>query len=860
MRLLALALLAALAVAPTRAQRAPSPETPTYVDGEGVFRWSDTGEEVALFGVNYSTPFAYGYRAHGYVGVDRKEAIDRDVAHLARLGLDAFRVHVWDREISTADGDLVENEHLDLLDYLVARLAERGIKTLLTPIAWWGAGYPEPNPDTDGFSDHYSKGESSVDPDARRAQVRYLGQFVRHVNPYRGQSYADDPEVIAFEIFNEPSYGGGPDEITAWVNTLAAAMREGGVQKPIFFNISEGYSDASGRAVCAADVQGVSSQWYPTGLVRNRTLGGNPLPNVDRFPLPFADFPDCRDKARMVYEFDGADVHAPILYPAMARAFRGAGFQWATQFAYDALAIAYSNTDYQTHFLNLAYTPQKAVAFLIAGEVFRQTPRGATYGTYPESETFGPFRVSFEDATSEMVTDTAFVYAAPTATAPPRPEALRHVAGVGSSPVAQYEGTGAYFLDRLADGAWRLEVYPDAVEVEDPYTRGSLDRAVVRLVWAERAMTLDLPDLGAGFAVAPRDAGNDHQPRVSGRTFTVRPGVYVVTRAGVDAAAHPARAAFGTGTVGEFYAPPATGGPMVVRHTPPAEVVAGQSFAVEATVVAESAVDSVAVTFRRMGDWRSTRRSLLEPTGPFTYAADVEVADGGTGLGEYVLTVYAGGEARTFPDDMDGVPFAWDYTGTDWWRVPVVAPDASLVLFDGRQNLDDLLIPTPWRYVPFQTGWVSGSEPGRLAARAVVASFEREPHHFTLRSVVPETQRARLGDVGEGAVLRVDVRGVEGGGPLDLALVMRDGTAWGTTVDLPADWATVEVPVASLRPVPLYLLPRPYPQFLPYRFDSDAHGAAPDLAQLDGLQFALDGPAGADGPRGFEVERVTLAW
>ncbi len=842
-----------------RAQRAPSPESPTYVDGEGVFRWSDTGAEVALFGVNYATPFAYGYRAHGALDVDRKQAIDRDVAHLARLGLDAFRVHVWDREVSTADGTLVENDHLDLLDYLLARLSERGIKTLLTPIAWWGAGYPEPDPGTDGFSDHYSKAEMSVDPEARRAQMRYLRQFVQHVNPYRGRSYAEDPDVIAFEVINEPTYGGGPDEITEWVNALVGAMREGGVTKPIFFNISEGYWDAQGQAVCAADVQGVSAQWYPTGLVRNRALGGNPLPNVDRYPLPFADFPACRDKARMVYEFDGADVRAPILYPAMARAFRGGGFQWATQFAYDALAVAYSNTDYQTHFLNLVYTPRKAVAFLIAGEVFRRTPRGTTYGTYPESATFGPFRVSFEDGLSEMVTDTAFYHAASTSTTPPDAAALRHVAGVRSSPVVAYEGTGAYFLDRLVDGAWRLEVYPDAVEVEDPYSRGSLDRAVVRLVWAERAMTIRLPDLGAVFSVAPRNDGNGHRPSVDGQTFAVRPGVYVVTRAGVDAAPYAADAAFRSGTIGDYYAPPATGGPLRLRHTPPTEAVAGRSFLLEATVVADVPVDSAAVLLRRHGDWRSTRRVRLEPTGPFTYAAEVDAPDA-TGLAEYVVTVYRNGEARTFPDDLEGTPFAWDYAGTAWWRVPLVAPDAPLVLFDAQENLDDLLIPTPFQYVPFQTGWVAGSEPGRLAVRAEVASFEPAPHHLALRSVLPETQRTRLDEVGDGATLHLTARATTGtAGPLDVALVLRDGSAWGTTVDLGEEWSEIEIPVAALRPVPLYLLPRPYPQFLPYRFEAPAPGATPDLADLDGLQVALDG-AVSTAARGFEVERVTLSW
>ena len=54
-----------------------------YIDGNGVMRWSDTHEEASFFGVNYTLPFAHAYRALGYLGLDRKAAIDKDVYHLS---------------------------------------------------------------------------------------------------------------------------------------------------------------------------------------------------------------------------------------------------------------------------------------------------------------------------------------------------------------------------------------------------------------------------------------------------------------------------------------------------------------------------------------------------------------------------------------------------------------------------------------------------------------------------------------------------------------------------------------------------------------------------------------------------------
>ena len=60
------------------------------VDSDGVMRRADNGDEVSFYGVNYTVPFAYSYRELARKGVDRKEAIDHDVYHFARLALMHF--------------------------------------------------------------------------------------------------------------------------------------------------------------------------------------------------------------------------------------------------------------------------------------------------------------------------------------------------------------------------------------------------------------------------------------------------------------------------------------------------------------------------------------------------------------------------------------------------------------------------------------------------------------------------------------------------------------------------------------------------------------------------------------------------
>jgi hypothetical protein len=128
-----------------------------------------------------------------------------------------------------------------------------------------------------------------------------------------------------------------------------------------------------GEAIRRSSVPGVSFGWYPTGLNTGHELEGNYLRGVDAFPdmlrKEFARLP------RIVYEFDAPDLHTGTMYPAMARTFREVGAQFAAMFAYDMLRTASRNLGWQTHYLNLVYTPRKAMTPIIAAEAMPRLPR-----------------------------------------------------------------------------------------------------------------------------------------------------------------------------------------------------------------------------------------------------------------------------------------------------------------------------------------------------------------------------------------------------------------------------------------------------------------------------------------------------
>lgn len=495
-------------------------DRPTVLQ-DGVLRWADDGTEVALFGVNYYPPFSIHYQELRKLNIDHRKVIEQDVAHFVRLGLDVIRLHCWDCEMSDEAGNLLDNEHLQLLDYLLWRCKERGIYAFLTPIAWWGS--PERPV---GFSTRFTMHQMTTEQEAWVCQCRYLSQFLSHVNPHTGLAYKDDPAVVCIEPINEPIYPPGTSDevVVRYINALVDAIRSTGCAKPVFFNCWGGRE----QAVAASKADGPSRQWYPTGLLAGAALWGNFLPRVARYPD--LSSPALAGKARVIYEFDAADVPGSYMYPAMARGFREAGAQVAAQFQYDCLPTAPYNLCWKTHYLNLVYAPAKALSFAIASRAFHLLPRGESFGAYPANSRFGDFRVSYEEDLSELASAEEFMYSNDTSTKPPAPEDLRRVWGCGSSPVVQYEGTGGYFLDRLGPGCWRLEVFPDVAWVGDPYGSPTINREVSRIFWVQRAMTVRLPDLGPDFTA--RRLAPETSPSVTavqGR-LAVRHGVWLLTR------------------------------------------------------------------------------------------------------------------------------------------------------------------------------------------------------------------------------------------------------------------------------------------------------------------------------------------
>jgi hypothetical protein len=824
-RLLTLLLFCAL-LFNLRAQTLPRQ---VVVDDQGIMRWSDDHTEIHGFGVNYTLPFAHEYRMAQRAGIKLEEAIREDVYHMARLDLDLYRVHVWDTEISDTLGNLINNEHLRLFDFAISEMKKRGMLFIITPIAFWGNGWPEPDERTPGFSAKYGKGACLTNEEAIKAQANYLEQFMKHVNPYTGMAYKDEQQVIGFEISNEPHHSGSAGSVTSYINRMVASIRQTGCTKIIFYNMSHSIHLAD--AYLNTDIQGGTFQWYPTGLVAGHQINGNFLPHVEQYRIPFADNPKFRKMAKIIYEFDPADAGGNILYTSMALTFRQAGMQLATQFAYDAMCSAPFNTNYGTHFMNLAYAPHKAISLKIASAVFHTIP---LYKIFSDKNLFDDFRISYPHDLTEWVTNEKFFYSNTTESQPADLSGLKEIAGCGSSPLVKYSGTGAYFLDKVRDGIWRLEVMPDVCWIEDPYSPVGPERQKAAVMHTRQQMILALPNLGNDFTARPLNSGNAFVPGVSNGMMELEPGVYLLKRKNIPDAVQTTQI-YKNIRMDEYVAPETNLRKTILRNHSADEALAGKPFSLTFEAVSVSKIGRIQAVLSNGGKWKTLIAARQESD---FFSVDVPAELLANGYLEYRFIVETEKDTTTFPSGKRGDPWSWINKDNEVYSAKLVPENSMMILWEA--GIDWEMTNKIWNRNVFLKPMIDGETALNIQLEKIpeVDPDDKNSRNYAFKFFFGEKVKSRRDELSQMKFVAIEaINNLTIPQLLEVGLIDNNGCVMAGVFKINPNEREFRVPLSTFVPAPFLIIPRPFPDFLPYKVQPD--GKAFDWSSIETLQVVV---------------------
>jgi hypothetical protein len=292
----------------------------------------------------------------------------------------------------------------------------------------------------------------------------------------------------------------------------------------------------------------------------------------------------------------------------------------------------------------------------------------------------------------------------------------------------------------------------------------------------------------------------------------------------------------------EFVAPKTPLQKSYVLHTPPQAIAAGKPLKVEADVVTNSKPHAVSVY---VSSPSGNKVINMQRSKAYHYEALVPEALVQQGYLQYYITVTNNGITHTFPSGEECEPIQWDFYDDKPFKVSVVAADAPLYLFNAAADAEQ--VSREWRR---GSNLLPGGDPGAAALAVKLPSlFKTDPENpngekindYSLRYNFSEKISGRVGALPAQNQLVIRARLLNDKPvPLQVALVTKSGDAYGALITLQEqEMKEYVVALASLKAVKLVTLPRPYPTFLPYYFESALQAKPLDLKDVETLQVSV---------------------
>lgn len=540
------------------------------------------GKELSLWGVNFQPCLSWEYNQRlkkagiPLTSPDLKRVTAESLDEIQQMGVNVIRCHLTPVDFTDANGNLVQNVRLDVLDYMVAEASKRNIYVYITLLNHMNS------------ADKSSSFLSGVDPEKRQPMIfdkqmvakekHYIIQLLNRTNPYSKQTYKSMDKIALWEILNEPAFSyftesefeSSPykNDFISWkgakksnadkkelfseyqdkvvlnfINDMYSTIRSTGAQQPVVWNCNWSSFPKSNKDLIAtaakSRVEVVSFSVYP------KQGNENDLSKVD-FSNFFAKSYESednlkwtlssafKDKAKVVYEYDANRSQNSTTYPIEALLFRSLGAQSATMWTYSlAESAPYISGD---HFLNLTCTPAKAASFVVAHQLFTNTPLYTPFDTKSVNEQISEdFAISKAHDLSLFASSDKLCYTGDiTAWCPVKiSNSVTEIAGRGNSPLVSYNGTGMYFI-KEKDNDLFITLEPNSMWLSDPWLRNKKAQLVTELDYtASNILTIMLNRWNKGPFILYRILNGERLKMKELSTLkeiTITPGNYVIVR------------------------------------------------------------------------------------------------------------------------------------------------------------------------------------------------------------------------------------------------------------------------------------------------------------------------------------------
>jgi hypothetical protein len=203
----------------------------------------------------------------------------------------------------------------------------------------------------------------------------------------------------------------------------------------------------------------------------------------------------------------------------------------------------------------------------------------------------------------------------------------------------------------------------------------------------------------------------------------------------------------------------------------------------------------------------------------------------------YSIAVKENGKTTTFPQKCNDANPSAAYTTN------VVAPTSPIYLFDALTDNDKLA--RPWNK---GLSFVPTGEPGKAEIRINIEklfSVDAENpngeriHDYSMRYYFANDVKERASALNSKKEIVFHGRSLNNKPTwVQVAFITRKGSAYGGVIKLDSKSGDYKLSISDLKPVKLVTLPRPYPTFLSYFFESNSTESL-NINDIESLQISI---------------------
>jgi hypothetical protein len=237
--------------------------------------------------------------------------------------------------------------------------------------------------------------------------------------------------------------------------------------------------------------------------------------------------------------------------------------------------------------------------------------------------------------------------------------------------------------------------------------------------------------------------------------------------------------------------------------------------------------------------WRSYQKFQLQRKNDFIYEFILPKELSSIGLLDYFITIVRDKEVLTFPGKLKVAPEFWAFNPKETFKISILPSCDRVIIYSPQRDIDNLTASNIWGYADYRIDYTFDNEfeeELNVAIRRVKDKFPELVLQIFVGEYTTDIQP-------NSTELELEIKSASKELDSIFVRVLYDNaTGFESKILLSQNYEKVKIPLSQPKKFNFALLPRPYPTFLPYWFESNpVTGAAKNL-KVESIQIAIPLP------------------